>query len=125
MKVVTASIRFPSIMPSNGTKMIFLTLILFRIDKKSIVPAMAKIKATSIFCMVFALPRNNMAKSIPSLAESIVAAVLGDTNLFLVSCCIMRPDKLKAIPVIRMLISLGPRLKRRIRIASSFPLKIL
>ena len=41
---------------------------------------------------------------------SMVAAVVGDTNLLRVICCIISPEILSAMPVIKILKSLGIRL---------------
>ena len=43
----------------------------------------------------------------PNLAQSIVPAVVGETNLFCVSCCMMSPHILRLIPVSKIAISLG------------------
>ncbi len=43
----------------------------------------------------------------PNLAQSIVPAVVGETNLFCVSCCMMSPHILRLIPVSKIAISFG------------------
>ncbi len=46
----------------------------------------------------------------PRRAESSVPAVVGETNLFCDSCCMMRPHRLMLIPESKMLIKRGMRL---------------
>lgn len=63
------------------------------------VPAIAAIKAKT------ARPHseddgiNKSASKIPNCAEEIVAPVVGETNLFIQSCCMIRPEILIPTPV--------------------------
>ena len=63
--------------------------------------------------LVMELEFENIIKEtkIPSLAESMVPAVVGETNLFWVICCIIRPLILIPMPATIMLISSGFCLK--------------
>ena len=51
---------------------------------------------------------------IPSLAESIVPAVVGDTNLLWLNCCMINPLILITTPAIIILASRGIRLLQKI-----------
>lgn len=84
-----------------------LNFTLSRIRMKSKVPSNAKIKDTSIFCRGVADVKTIIDTRIPSLAESNVPAVVGETNLFLLNCCIIKPTMLMLIPAIIMLINRG------------------
>ncbi|MPN46062.1 hypothetical protein SDC9_193642 [bioreactor metagenome] len=108
------SIIFPSIIPTKVMKIAFLYFTFFNIFTNKKVPPNAKMKETTIFCNVVAEVNNSMETSIPSFAESTVAAVVGDTNLFLLSCCIIRPTMLIATPAIMILNNLGIRLNSTI-----------
>ncbi|MOA07311.1 hypothetical protein D3C78_1269990 [compost metagenome] len=100
----------PNIRPTSGMKMASLYLILSRSFMNRNVPASANAKATSIFCIVLAEVKSINATSMPSLAESSVPAVVGDTNLLRLSCCIINPDMLIATPAMIMLTIRGKRL---------------
>lgn len=45
--------------------------------------------------------------SMPNFAQSIVPAVVGETNLFCVNCCIISPQMLRLAPLIIMVMVLG------------------
>lgn len=109
-------------MPTKGMTMTFFTLIFLRMNINKNVPPKAKIKAIPILPITGNPGRKIMDTRMPNLAESIVAAVLGETNLFLVICCMISPDILSAIPVMRMLISLGILLNINTRTSVSPPL---
>ena len=64
---------------------------------------------------------NSRAIRIPSWAEVMVAPVVGDTNLFMHSCCIIKPETLMPIPVQRMAKSRGRREITRISSCSVSP----
>lgn len=49
----------------------------------------------------------------PSFAQSIVPAVVGETNLFCVNCCIIKPQTAKLEPAIKILTVLGMRLDNK------------
>lgn len=84
-----------------------LNFTLSRICMKSKVPSKAKIKDTSIFCRGVAVVKTIIDTRIPSLAESKVPAVVGETNLFLLNCCMIKPTILMLIPAIIILINRG------------------
>ena len=80
--VVIEPIIFPNIIPTNG---INITFFIFKFFKKVIninVPDKANTKDTIAFCIVVASGIRTIAITIPNLAESIVAPVVGETNLF-------------------------------------------
>ena len=64
---------------------------------------------------------NSSAIKIPSCADEIVAPVVGDTNLFMHSCCIISPATLMPIPVHKTARSLGRREIIKISSCSIFP----
>lgn len=107
MKVVKASIIVPKTIPIKGISKIFLALIFptKRINKN--VPTSATTNEIAILTNILEPTNNNMAINTPNLAESRVAAVLGDTNLFLESCCMIMPLTLIPTPVKIILIVLG------------------
>ena len=81
-----------------------------------IVPTKDKENDISIFCIVVADENTNIEANIPSFAKSTVAAVVGETNLFLLICCIIRPLMLNPIPATTILINLGTLLVNNISI---------
>src|SRR5690625_861243 len=87
--------------------MAFLNFILFNNSINRKVPPIAKAKAVSILGMEPELLNKIMENKIPILAESMVAAVVGETNLFLLICCIINPAILMLIPAISILINRG------------------
>ena len=85
------------------------------------VPAMAAAKAKT------ARPHrdddgiNSSASKIPNCADEIVAPVVGETNLFMQSCCMIRPEILIPTPVQRIARRRGSRDLNRISICSKSP----
>ena len=73
------------------------------------VPTNAKTNDIKAVCIGDAFGINIIATTIPSCAESIVAPVVGDTNLFLHSCCIIKPATLIPVPVQRIANNRGKR----------------
>ena len=57
----------------------------------------------------------------PSWAEEMVAPVVGETNLLLHSCCMMRPATLMPTPVQRMASRRGSREIKKISSCSKSP----
>src|SRR5699024_9651155 len=88
------------------------------------VPANAKTNDIKAFCIGNAFGINIIATTIPSCAESIVAPVVGDTNLFLLICCIISPHILIPIPASIIAISLGNLLINIMFILSLLKLRI-
>ena len=70
-------------------------------------PSNAKIQADIALCIGLADVNTMSDTRIPSLAESIVPAVVGDTNLFCESCCIINPAIAILAPAMIMLTNLG------------------
>ena len=60
------------------------------------------------------LGRNSSASKMPNCAEEMVAPVVGETNLFIQSCCIIRPATLMPVPVQRIARRRGRREIRKI-----------
>ena len=67
------------------------------------------------------LGMNSIAIKIPSSAEEIVAPVVGETNLFMQSCCIIKPATLIPMPVHKIASRRGRREISKIRSCSLFP----
>ena len=55
-----------------------------------------------------------MARAMPNWADWIVVPVVGDTNLFMQSCCMISPATLMPMPVQRMASRRGIRASRKI-----------
>lgn len=100
---------FPSIKPTNGIKIASLNLIRFKICIKRKVPTSAKRKATVILKSWLPPGKISRETKIPNFAKSIVPAVVGETNLFLLNCCIMRPAILMLAPATRIETKRGSR----------------
>ena len=64
---------------------------------------------------------NNSASKMPNCAEEMVAPVVGETNLFMQSCCMMSPATLMPTPVQRMASRRGSRETTRIFSCSISP----
>ena len=67
---------------------------------------------------------NNSASRMPNCADEIVAPVVGETNLFMHSCCMIRPATLMPTPVHSIASRRGRREMSRIAICSRLPLRI-
>lgn len=65
--------------------------------------------------------KNKSASKIPNWAEEIVAPVVGETNLFMHSCCIISPATLIPTPVQSMASSRGSREIKNISNSSKSP----
>ena len=85
------------------------------------VPSTAAAKAKTALLQSVDPGMNSSAISIPSWAEDMVAPVVGETNLFMHSCCIIRPATLMPIPVQSMARSRGRRDMRKILHCSPSP----
>ena len=68
---------------------------------------------------------NSKANRMPNWAEEMVAPVVGETNLFMHSCCMIKPATLMPTPVQRMASRRGNLEMRKISICSAFPLSRL
>lgn len=103
--------------------MILLLRILFTIPINSIVPARDTVKAQATRKEDGASGNRSIAAITPSLHHSMVPAVVGDTNLFLVILCMIRPDTAKLLPAASMAKSLGILLESNICICPFSRLK--
>src|SRR5690625_2367909 len=86
------------------------------------VPINANAKDTLTFNNGDADVNNIRVINTPKRAESIVPAVVGETNLFLVNCCIINPAILILDPAIKILINLGSLLINKTSDCSSVKL---
>lgn len=64
---------------------------------------------------------NTSASRMPNCAVEMVAPVVGETNLFMHSCCMIRPAALMPMPVQRIASSLGRREIRKTSQSSALP----
>src|SRR5699024_12007989 len=80
-----------------------LNLIFSKIFIKINVPKSANANATIILFNELALVNTSNDTNTPNLAASIVHAVVGDTNLFRLSCCLINPVILILAHAIRIL----------------------
>src|SRR5699024_2327424 len=110
--------------PTNEINTGSLNLIFSKIFIKTNLPINANPKDIDIFSKVLAAVNHINDTSTPKRAASIVPAVVGDTNLFLLSCCMIRPAILILAPAIKILTSLGNRLTSKTSACSSVNLKI-
>ncbi len=100
----------PSIIPINGTTSGERSGIDRRIARKIPVPISAVIEATTIFRAIGAPGASNVMTRIPRLADSTVPAVVGETNRFRDSICIIMPTIPVDAPMRTMAIVRGIRL---------------
>lgn len=82
------------------------------------------INAKKVFKNIPASGKKIKASNRPNCAASKDPAVVGDTNLFRVRCCIIKPLTLKPIPAETKEIVLGKRLTDKIKSVSVPPLNI-
>ena len=69
---------------------------------------------------------NNSASRMPNCADEMVAPVVGETNLFMHSCCMIRPATLMPTPVHRMASRRGRReTSENLQSAPDLPLRIV
>lgn len=87
------------------------------------VPIIADINAKIVFPIRLDFGNTKIAISIPNCADDIVAPVDGETNLFMQSCCIIRPATLIPTPVHRIARSRGNLEIIRISSCSKLPAK--
>lgn len=80
--MLTELIMPPNIKPISGTKITSFTRILLRICKKIRLPKRAKKEAINTCVRKLEPAKNIMLISMPNFAQSIVPAVVGETNLF-------------------------------------------
>ena len=99
MKLVTPVTTLPNMMPTSGTITTSLNWMRWMNHTNTQVPRVAATKAKRLRPQMPALGTNTMAMSTPNWADWMVAPVVGDTNLFMQSCCMMRPATLMPAPV--------------------------
>ncbi len=99
MKLVTPVTTLPNMMPTSGTITTSLNWMRWMNHTNTQVPRMAVTNAKRLRPQMPAPGTNTMAMSTPSWADWMVAPVVGDTNLFMQSCCMMRPATLMPAPV--------------------------
>lgn len=76
------------------------------------VPNNENMNAKDILTSMPELANKSIEIKIPSFADSIVPAVVGDTNEFWLSFCMIKPAILKLAPAIRIVIKRGTRLTK-------------
>ena len=111
----------PNMMPTKGTITTSLNWIRWINHTKTQVPRVAITKAKMARLHRVELGMNSRASRMPNLAEEMVAPVVGETNLFMHNCCMIRPATLIPTPVHRMASSRGSRERRKISHWSQFP----
>ena len=108
-------------MPMSGTSMTSFACMRSTNATKSQVPAMAAAKAKRALSQIVEAGMKRSASRMPSCADWIVAPVVGETNLFAQSCCMMRPAMLIPAPVQRTARSLGRRESRKRAMCAASP----
>ena len=119
-KLVMPPITLPNMMPTRGT-MTGSFMGIRRMNQTKIqVPMIAAAKANAARDQIVESGMKRSAMRIPNCADEIVAPVVGETNLFAQSCCMMRPAMLMPAPVQRIARSLGKReIRRSSRLSAS------
>ena len=108
-------------MPTSGTITTSLKVMRWMNHTKIHVPKIAAAKANSARPHRVEFGMNRSASKMPNCAEEIVAPVVGETNLFIHSCCIIRPATLMPTPVHRIASRRGNRETRSILSCSRLP----
>ena len=85
------------------------------------VPTMAAAKANNARPHSVELGINSSASNMPNCAEEMVAPVVGETNLFMHNCCIIRPATLMPTPVHKIARRRGKRETKKIFNCSRLP----
>ena len=111
----------PNMMPTRGTMTTSLNWMCWINHTKTQVPKTAAAKAKIARPHRVELGMNNKANRMPNWAEEIVAPVVGETNLFMQSCCMIRPATLMPTPVQRIANNRGRREMRKILSCSALP----
>ena len=111
----------PNMIPTRGTITTSLKRMCWMNQTKIQVPRIAKTKAKAALPMSVEPGMNSRASRMPNCAEEMVAPVVGETNLFMHSCCMISPATLIPTPVQRMARSLGSREIRKISSCSRSP----
>ena len=113
-------ITLPNMMPTKGTITGSFIGIRRMNQTKIQVPRIAAEKAKAARDQIVESGMKRSAIRMPNCAEEIVAPVVGETNLFAQSCCMMRPAMLMPAPVQRMARSRGSlEIRRSARLSAS------
>ncbi len=123
MKVVTASMTLPSMMPIKGTMSAFLNRILCNKTMKQSVPASGATKATPALIHVAYPAVRSIASTTPKRHQASVPAVEGETNLLLVSVCMIRPEIDRPVPAMTMASVRGSLLTRPMKRSAGSPVR--
>ena len=108
-------------MPTSGTMTTSLNWIRWMNQTKTHVPRTAQTKEKAARPHRVEPGANSKASRMPNCAEEIVAPVVGETNLFMQSCCMISPATLMPMPVQRMASRRGRREIRKISHVSTLP----
>src|SRR5699024_6027002 len=119
INVAIELIILTNIKPTKGINTGSLNLIFSKILIKIKLHKYANEKATIILFNYLVLVITSNDINTPNLAEAIVPAVVGETNLFRLSCCIINPVILMLAPAKRILASLGNLLINKTYFCSS------
>ena len=111
----------PNMMPTSGTITTSLNWTRWMNQTKIQVPSAAVTKANAARPSSVDPGMNSRASRMPNWADEMVAPVVGDTNLFIQSACMMRPATLMPTPVHRMASRRGRRERTKMRICSKSP----
>ena len=123
--MVTPPMTLPNMMPTSGTITTSLNWMLWIKKTKIQVPSTAVIKAKIALPHSVEFGQNSSTSRMPNCAEEMVAPVVGDTNLFMQSCCMMRPATLIPTPVHSTASRRGSREIRKISSCSRSPVSRL
>src|SRR5699024_3379394 len=118
-KVPIELIILPNINTTRGMNTGYLNCTLSSIFINKYVQIKENAKEPKIFLIELASVNNINEISAPNFAESNVPAVVGDTNLFLLNCCIINPAILILAPAITILIKRGSLLINKTSVSSS------
>ena len=105
--MVTPPKTLPNIIPTRGTITTTLNFTLWINHTNNHVPTIAVANANMARPHRVDPGINNNASKIPNWADEMVAPVVGETNLFMQSCCIIKPATLIPTPVHKIANSLG------------------
>ena len=119
--MVMPPMTLPNMMPTRGTMTTSLNWMRWMNQTKTQVPRMAQAKAKNARLHRVEDGINSRASKMPNWAEEMVAPVVGETNLLLHSCCMIRPATLIPTPVHRMAKSRGSREMRNTSHCSPSP----
>ena len=105
--MVMPPMTLPNMIPTRGTMTTSLNWMRWMNQTKTQVPRMAQAKAKNARLHRVEDGINSRRQQNAKLGEEMVAPVVGETNLLLHSCCMIRPATLMPTPVHRMAKSRG------------------